>query len=208
MIALLRLTALLGLVGSAAARSPRPPTVRVQLVICRLGAESISWATDAFQGFSGGVVDILVMNGGAPLAEGPIALQAGVSEHALSAYRLVPHESACYLEHIYQTQLGTNPVFSPKSAHNFVVYSPATPRCGATAPSATACTLRLLSAVRNLALGKATVEPHGFAPVEPVPLAPFGHGLPHRGASACLAAECASPATRSLGLAARPSGLL
>ncbi len=166
------LVALLALVSGVAARKSRSSELKVQLVICRLASESVTWALDAFPSGGGTSVQVVVMNGGQPLG-----LPDG-TEYRLSGQG--GHETACYLDHIQRVQSA-----SPAA---ITVFSPARPRCGAAtdslspvAPQLTpsvACTSRLMRAVRDLAKGRATIEPHGYAPIEPSPLAGFWVGLP------------------------------
>ena len=148
----------------AVSAAPSPP--KVQLVLCRHDWEDVGWATAAFP--SGGTIELTVYNGGVPLQ--------------LPGEKQLPrawHDAFCYLEHIMRT--------SEAALADVTVFAPALPLCGPEPPQqSTACTERLLSSVRMLGLSAATLEPRGFAPIEPTPRVPFFEGIPRTGALNCL----------------------
>ena len=132
---------------------------RVDLVLCRLAAEDVSWLTGAFTK----QVRIFVYNAGHQLQ----LVGQEATGGAVVAELLLPgasHETHCYLNHIQRA--GQRP-----SA--FTVFAPAQPRC-----KDSNCKQRLVAVIRALSRGHATLEPNGFAPIEPSPLVDFWHDLP------------------------------
>ena len=138
---------------------------RVHLVLCRLFSEDIGWATDSIA-MTNTKMKVFVYNAGPPLQLSPDA----ASKVDVRALKQGGHESFCYLEHILQSLHGGG---------NFAaatVFAPATPRCiGMPAP---ACTQQITDALHMLREKNATIEPNGYAPINPSPIADFWHDVP------------------------------
>ena len=141
--------------GAAAASSSRT----IELVLCRLHAEDVSWAARA-------QAQVYVYNHGSALTLAPEL----ATKFTVRKLKKGGHESYCYLEHMQRAMKGGN------VAHA-TVFSPAMPRCFTLGPSLH-CTSHLLDVVRDISLPGTKVEPHGYAPIEPSPVAPFWYQLP------------------------------
>lgn len=138
----------------------------IDLVLCRTQVEDVSWAARA-------AARVFVYNSGAPLTLSQ-PLQSKLIVRNLQRGR---HEAYCYLEHMQRALRG-------ESVARATVFAPAMPRCFTLGPSLH-CTSRLLAVIHDLGLPGTKVEPHGYAPIEPSPVAPFWRGLP-RDALPCL----------------------
>ena len=138
-------------------------TARVHLVLCRLSDEDISWAADAVA-TRGPRMQVFVYNAGSPLQ---------LSSMKISEQKIfyAAHESSCYLEHIQRSIRGGNGFAAA------TIFSPAQPRC-ADGRKDPLCAQRLLQVLHNLRSKNATIEPNGYAPIEPSPLSAFWEDLP------------------------------
>lgn len=140
--------------------------MRVHLVLCRLASEDISWASD-FVVNPDAKTSVFVYNAGPPLQLTPDM------SSKVTVQQLVQggHESYCYLDHI-QRALRRSTGFAPST-----IFSPAQPRCadGSTAPR---CVQRLAEVLHMLSNKNATIEPNGYAPIDPSPIADFWQSLP------------------------------
>lgn len=138
------------------------PHHKVHLVLCRLASEDVSWAASAVSPTRG--TQVFVYNSGPPLQLPPsTSVKLTVRELTQGG-----HESYCYLEHIQRSLKGGN--FAAAT-----IFAPATPRC---AGSTAQCTQRVMRVMHSLGSAKARLEPNGFAPIEPAPIADFWEGIP------------------------------
>jgi len=137
-------------------------TAHVDLVLCRFADEDVTWARQETQGAS---LRIFVYNAGPTLdAHGTAPSgDAETTEVRLAGW----HETHCYAHHILHV------IASAEGPAATTVFTPAQPRC-----RGTGCKQRLARAVLALAHGQATLQPHGFAPIEPSPVVNFWHNLP------------------------------
>ena len=138
----------------------------VHLVLCRLAAEDISWAADAVVS-RGPKTAVFVYNAGPPL-QLPAAAAVQFTERKLLHGG---HEAYCYLEHIQRSIRGGNGFAAA------TVFAPAQPRCADGKTVAPRCTQRLAEVLHQLSNKNASIEPNGYAPIEPAPIADFWQDL-------------------------------
>lgn len=153
-----------------------PSAPHIHLVLCRLGAEDVSWAVRAAAASASSKrVQLIVYNGGLPLATSQWA-QEVLDRTLVRKLQLAgAHESYCYLEHIQRTLRGAA---TPGMSSNFAaitIFAPASPRCEGGVGEV--CVPRLERALRSFDRERATIEPYGYAPIEPTPVHEFWQGL-------------------------------
>ena len=132
---------------------------RVDLVLCRLDAEDVSWATKTFSPKANGV-RVLVYGTGNAVGDLSGAIGRTLQQGS--------HETTCYLAHIERL------VDEYNDTAKSTVFSPARPRCEGN----TACTEHVVRVVLALASGQASIAPNGFAPVQSSPVVDFWRGMP------------------------------
>ena len=146
----------------------------VQLVLCRLGTEDVSWAIQAAAAASSSRrVQLVIYNAGAPLATSRWPQEA-LERMVVRKLQLAGgHEAYCYLEHMQRTLKGVGAHASNFAA--ITIFAPALPRCAA--GSGAACTPRIERALRAFDRDRATIHPNGYAPIEPAPITEFWEGM-------------------------------
>ena len=149
---------------------PHPP--HVHLVLCRLGTEDVSWAIKATTAASPKRVQLVVYNAGPPLTTAQWPQEALERTTIRKLQMAGAHESYCYLEHVQRTLLGR----AGAEFADFTIFAPASPRC----PGGTGevCVPRIERALRAFDRDKATIDPYGYAPIEPAPVMEFWEGMP------------------------------
>lgn len=142
----------------AAAAAPR-----AHLVLCRLFSEDISWATGSAV-VGNAKTKVFIYNAGPPLS------QDVASKVTIRNLKQGGHDSYCYLEHILQS-LRDGDTFAAAT-----VFAPALPRC--VGMPAQRCIHRIADALHMLSEKNATIEPNGYAPINPSPITDFWQDIP------------------------------
>jgi hypothetical protein len=143
----------------------------LQLVLCRLANEDVRWAVRSVQRTSskastGRQTQLVVYNAGPPLETADWPPESVVRKLQLAG----GHESYCYLEHLQRTVRGGGSIAA------VTVFARAQPRC--TQGAGKVCVSRIERALRAFAVDGASLDPNGYAPIEPAPVSEFWEGLP------------------------------
>lgn len=149
----------------------------VDLVLCRLGTEDVNWAILAAAATTAKHVQLIIYNAGPPLTTSQWAQEVIEKTTVRKLEQAGGHEAYCYIEHIQRTLRG-NGLGGGAAQGGFAgitVFAPAQLRCAH--GTGYACVPRLQKALHSFANEGATLQPNGYAPIEPAPIDDFWEGM-------------------------------